>query len=174
MSTVKASKRVSINSVSELIAAIHTYGSENVRTHDSYELISYAYSNGVNTSEWVELINIANDSIVTNAISTLFSVENYLDAFVNAFGVSKEQFVHHMNNIALERKLSLARLHESTSLEQLNALADAGLAPLYYVEVVSSIDTDFVRKYYEQMDLCALARHTPSQAVRELANQLND
>lgn len=172
MSTITATKYVSIASITELLDAIKTYGKDRVSTENMYSLLCHSNSNNIDTSEWYELIEIANDEMVSSTITELFSNNNIRERFTSAFGITDADLVSRLINVALERNLRLGRLPECTSIEQLNALAERDLAPLYFVEVVQSIDVDFVRKYADKLDLGGLRHHTQKEDVRELAQEL--
>lgn len=173
MSTIKATKFVHINTLSEFLDAIKTHGTENVNSDDTYTLLADATRNSINTSEWYELVQIGNNQVVGSVISSLLYNAHFVKAFANAFGVSEEELVSRLINVALERNIKLSRLAPCTSIEQLNALAEKDLAPLYFAETVTSIDVDFVRKYATELDLEAVARLTSNQEVRELAEELD-
>lgn len=171
MSTITATKHVSIDTLSELLNAIKTYGKDNVSADNMYELFR-ASINNINTAEWYELIEIGSDDLVASTISELFAHNHFRTPFVNAFGVTEEEFTSRLINIALDRDIHLSRVPPCTTLEQINALAERDLVSLYFVEHVESIDLDFVRKYADGLDLGAVARHSNKQDVREFAQEL--
>lgn len=174
MSTIKATKYYDVKNVSDLVEAIERHGKENVSTDDMYGFLSTAAASKIVPEEWQKLIMIASDTIVANTITSVFSYDSLIDPFATAFNTSVDDLIAQLVEIALDRNLELHRLHTRTTIEQLNALADKGLAPLYFVETVESIDTAFVRKYANELDLEALSRCTKNDEVRELVEELEN
>ena len=173
MKTIKATKTVSITTIDEVIDAINTYGSENVTVLDfSHTIMPAAMKNGINPSQWVQLLNNCNTETCTKLIEDLFYVHEFFHSLCHAAHISMEAATHEVLNVAIERKIKLERLPNNTSIEQLNIIVENKLIHLYYVENVRSIDAEFVKKHHESMDLAALKRVTNDDEVKDLISSL--
>lgn len=174
MSTIKATKYFDVNTIADLLEAIEKFGKEQVNTDYVHHFIRRAVNDGINPTQWQQLILTANDSIVSSAITSLFSSDEFMHKFVIAFNTTEADLTSELINIAIQRNLSLGRLPAHTTLEQLNALAEKDLAPLYFVETVEALDVEFVRKYAEHLDLSAVAHRTKDREVHDLAEELDN
>lgn len=173
MTTIKATKYVTMDEISEVIDAIKTYGKENVNLSDPYEILCSAIQKTINSNEWYELFSIANNKFLGSLISEVFTNDNYTQAFANAFELSTEEFVNKLTELVIERDIELSRVSPLTSIEHLNKLAETDLINLYYVEHVQSIDLEFVKKYVDSLDISAVRRNNKKTDVREFIDELD-
>ncbi|QXO11667.1 hypothetical protein pEaSNUABM19_00556 [Erwinia phage pEa_SNUABM_19] len=169
MTTIIVTRNTNIGSINELIELINKHGSENVTIKSMYNLLS---SSNCSAQELYNLLQVLNSESAGVLINNILDDNRLYNKVLENSEFTETQINEHLYDIAVAKKAHIQNVRTSTTIEQLNKLAEANIAPLYYVEVLPVIDLPFIQKYGEQMDLLGVVRNSRNPAVVAFAQNL--
>jgi len=176
---IKVVESTSTSSLDEIIAAIETYGADNVELLYGSDIVYTSFNHGFEDAQkYVKLVDIAGSKVlhtIFNAfIINRLNNDEYIVLLSNKLGVSSDDLMNKIMDIAIEKSVILEYLPENTSKEHLNSLAEKNLIRLFYVENVQSIDLDFVKKYSDDLDLGSILHHSNDPEVIKYLEEMKD